>query len=439
MNPNEFYRRRQALAHLIGPKSVALLPAAPQSIRNHGMAYPYRQNSDFYYLTGFPESEAVAVLSPGLDVHYTLFCRERDPTKEIWHGAIIGPERAVRQFGVDVAYPLSKLDEELPKLLEQTQRIYYAVGCNAQFDAQVAAWLNRIRSKIRTGIRGPTEIGILDHWLHELRLIKSANEIKAMRTAGSISAQAHVKLMQKCQPGMNEYALEAEFLHSCVSNGARYQAYSPIVGGGVNACTLHYEANQNILNAGDLVLIDAGCEYDYYAADITRTFPVNGRFSAAQSEIYALVLEAQQAALKKLKPGATWEEMQNAAVRVITKGLLHLGVFKGTTRSLSKLIKSERYKPFYMHRIGHWLGMDAHDVGAYKVDDEWRALKPGMCLTVEPGIYIAKDAMEADERFRGIGIRIEDDVVVTDDGYEVLSAGVPTGIAEIEALMNSAK
>lgn len=439
MNPNEFYRRRQSLLRLIGQNSLAILPAAPQAMRNHGINYPYRQNSDFYYLTGFPEPEAIAVLTPGKDTQYTLFCQERDPTKEIWYGSFIGPERAVRQFGADAAYPLNKLDEELPKMLEQTKRLYYAVGSNANFDLRITGWINAIRNKIRTGIRGPTEIIILDHCLHELRLIKNSAEITAMRTAATLSAKAHIRLMQTCRPGMIEYELEAEFLHSCVSNGARHQAYSPIVGGGANGCILHYESNQDILNDGELVLIDAGCEYDYYAADITRTFPINGRFNSAQREIYELVLEAQKAALKKVKPGATWEDMQKAAVHVITKGLLHLGVFKGTTRSLAKLIKSERYKPFYMHKIGHWIGMDAHDVGTYKIDNEWRALEPGMCLTVEPGIYIAKDATEADERFRGIGIRIEDDVVVTTNGHEVLSAAVPKSIVEIESLMNNIK
>lgn len=438
MNLDEFYRRRKALLRIMGPNSLAILPSAPPSERNQGIHYPYRQNSDFYYLTGFNEPEAIAVLSPGKDAEYTLFCRNRDPKQAIWHGVVAGPEGAVRQFGADAAFSIDELDEKLLTMLEKSKRLYYSLGCNIELDLQIGEWLNYIRNKIRTGIRGPTEITLLDHCLHEMRLIKSAAEIQAMRTAASISAQAHICLMQKCQPGMSEYELEAEFVRECIHNGARHQAYSPIVGGGKNSCVLHYEDNKDVLHNGDLVLIDAGCEYDYYASDITRTFPINGRFNPVQRELYELVLEAQMAALDKLKPGNTWEDLQNAAVNVITKGLLHLGVFKGTTRSIAKLIKSERYKPFYMHKIGHWLGMDAHDVGSYKQDDEWRVFEPGMCLTVEPGIYIGQDAMEAEEQWRGMGVRIEDDVVITANGYEVLSAAVPKQVKEIEALIGTA-
>jgi len=438
MNPDEFYRRRKKLMRLTGPDSLAILPSAPQSIRNHGTHYPYRQHSDFYYLTGFSEPEALAVLSPGKDVEYTIFCRKRDPAKVIWHGNIAGSEGAVRQFGADAAFTMEEIDEKLPKMLEQAKRLYYSLGYDVSLDLQIGKWLNTIRDKIRTGIRGPTEIHLLDHYLHELRLIKSPAEIQAMRTAANISVQAHKQLMKRCQPGMNEYALEAEFLYECVKNGARNQAYSPIIASGKNSCTLHYETNQDVLRNGEMVLIDAGCEYDYYASDITRTFPVNGRFSSEQCELYELVLEAQTAALRKLRPGNTWEDSHKAAVRVITKGLLQLGVFKGTTKSLTKLIKSERYKPFYMHKIGHWLGMDVHDVGSYKQDDDtFRPFKPGMCLTIEPGIYIGQDTMEAEPKWRGMGVRIEDDVVITADGYEVLSAGIPKRVKDIEELMNS--
>jgi len=435
MTPAEFRRRREDLMHMMEPSSIAILPAAPPSIRNRDVHYPYRPDSDFYYLTGFAEPEAVAVLIPKREqAEYVLFCRERDETKERWNGPIAGQKGAVHQYGADDSFPIGDLDDILPRMLEQVQRVYYAMGCNADLDQRMADWLNRIRSKARTGVHGPVEFIALDHYLHELRLFKGTEEIQAMRTAADISAQAHLRVMHTCRPGMAEYGLEAEFLHECTSRGARHQAYSPIVGGGVNGCVLHYEDNQAALKDGDLVLIDAGCEYDYYASDITRTFPVSGRFSPAQRELYELVLEAQQAALKKIKPGNHWNEPHEAAVRTLTRGLLELRILSGTSRSIAKLIREEKYKPFYMHRTGHWLGMDVHDVGAYKVDGEWRLLEPGMCLTVEPGLYIAPHAKGVHKRWRGIGIRIEDDVVVTEAGHEVLSAAAPKTVAEIEAL-----
>ena len=437
MNPDEFYRRRKALMRLMGPNSIAIIPAAPQLIRNNGVHYSYRQNSDFYYLTGFNEPEAIAVLSPGKDVEYTLFCRNRDPAKAIWYGDIAGTQGAVRQFGADAAFSIEEIDKKLLKMLKQSKRLYYSLGYDVSLDLQLGEWLNTLRKKIRSGMYIPNEIHLLDHHLHELRLIKSSNEIQAMRTAANISAQAHKHLMQKCHPGPNEYEVEDAFVHECMRNGARNCAYQPIIGSGKNSCVLHYETNNDILNDGDMVLIDAGCEYDNYASDITRTFPINGHFNSQQTELYELVLEAQTAALKQLRPGNTWQDIHKAALQIITKGLLHLGVFKGTTKSLTKLIKSKRYKPFYMHRIGHWLGMDVHDVGNYKQDDnKFRQFKPYMCLTVEPGIYIAQDAMEAEKHWRGMGVRIEDDVVITADGYEILSVNVPKTVKDIEALMN---
>lgn len=436
MTAKEFQRRRLALMRMMEPNSIAILPAAPVSIRNRDVHYPYRPDSDFFYLTGFPEPEAVAALIPGREqAEYILFCREKDETKELWDGPVAGQKGAVEQYSAEDSFPIGDLDDILPRMLEQCQRVYYAMGCNFELDRQMSEWINRIRSKARTGIHGPVEFIALDHYLHELRLFKSRSELKAMRTAAAITARAHSRAMRKCRPGMKEYELEAEILHECASGGARAQAYSPIVGGGTNACVLHYVENQNPLREGDLVLIDAGCEYDYYAADITRTFPIGGRFSAAQRELYELVLEAQKAAIKKITPGNHWDDPHQAAVRTLTKGLVGLKILKGTSRSVSKLIREEKYKPFYMHRTGHWLGMDVHDVGDYKVDGEWRLLEPGMCMTVEPGLYIAPDAKGVAKRWRGIGIRIEDDVTVTRDGCEILSADVPKAVDDIEALM----
>lgn len=438
MNPNEFKTRRQALLKRMAPGSLAIIPTSSQSTRSQDAHYSYLPDSDFYYLTGFAEPEAVAVLATGDKANYTLFCRERDATKEIWHGAITGPEGAVRDYGADVAFPLKELDERILKMLEQAPKLYYALGRNLDFDQRVIGWLNNIRSKIRTGVCGPSEMNILDYHLHELRLIKSTAELQAMRSAAAISAQAHVRVMRSCRPGMAEYALEAEFIHECTKQGARQQAYAPIIGGGSNGCVLHYGDNCAVLNDNELVLVDAGCEYDHYASDITRTFPINGRFSGPQQEIYELVLEAQAAAFKKLKPGNTWNDFHQAAVHTITKGLVELKILRGHPRSIPKLIREEQYKTFYMHRTGHWLGLDVHDVGVHKVNNEWRVFQPGMCLTVEPGIYIAPNSnQQVHKRWQGIGIRIEDDVTITTDGYEVLSAGIPKHIAEIEALVGT--
>jgi Xaa-Pro aminopeptidase len=436
MTRDEHQRRREDLMQMMEPKSMAILPAASMSIRNRDVHYPYRPDSDFYYLTGFGEPDAVAALIPGREqAQYILFCRERDESKERWNGPIAGQKGAVAQYGADDSFPIGDLDDILPRMLEQVQRVYYAMGCNSGLDRRMSEWINRIRSKARLGIHGPIEFIALDHYLHELRLFKSSEEIQTMRSAAAISCQGHLRLMRSCRPGVAEYALEAEFLHECTSRGARYQAYSPIVGGGPNGCVLHYVDNRDLLRDGDLVLVDAGCEYDYYASDITRTFPVSGRFSPAQRELYELVLEAQQAALKKIKPGNHWNDPHQAAVRTLTRGLVELKILKGTTSTLAKLIREETYKPYYMHRTGHWLGMDVHDVGDYKVDGEWRLLEPGMCMTVEPGLYIAPDAKGVHKRWRGIGIRIEDDVAVTPGGHEVLTADIPKSVAEIEAIM----
>lgn len=432
MRPNEHKRRRRQLMRMMEPESIAILPAATERIRNRDVHYPYRQDSDFYYLTGFPEPEAVAVLIPKrTHGEYVLFCRERDPTKELWDGPLAGQEGAVEEYGADDSFPISDLDEILPRMLEQCERVYYAMGCDADLDRRMSEWINRIRGRARTGVHAPIEFIALDHYLHELRLIKSPAEIRLMRKAARISAQAHVRTMQNCRAGMTEFQLQAEFEHECMRRGARHQAYPAIVGGGANGCVLHYIDNDAELTDDDLVLIDAGCELDHYASDITRTFPVNGRYSDAQRQLYSIVLDAQKAAIDTVRPGAHWNEPHEAAVKVITKGLRKIGLLKGT---VPKLIKDEAYRPFFPHRTGHWLGMDVHDVGDYKIDGEWRQLEPGMVLTVEPGIYIPPTKGIA-KKWWGIGIRIEDDVLVTRDGNEVLSSPVPKDIEDIEALM----
>ncbi len=437
MTPHEFKRRRRQLMRMMGPGSIAILPTAPIARRNRDVEYPYRPDSDFFYLTGFAEPEAVAVLIPGRkQAEYVLFCRERHPEKEMWDGARAGQEGAKAEYGADDSFPIGDLDDILPRMLEQCERVYYAMGCNPDLDRRMSEWISGIRAKGRAGIQGPLEFIALDHYMHDMRLYKSRSEIKLMRDAAKISAAAHKQLMRCCRPGMKEWQLEAEFLYACNLAGARHQAYTPIVGGGGNACVLHYIENRDSLKDGDLVLIDAGCELEWYASDITRTFPVNGRFSAAQRALYELVLKAQLAAIKEVKPGNHWDDPHMAAVRVICKGLVELGLLKGRVPTL---IKNGDYKRFYMHRTGHWLGMDVHDVGDYKIDGTWRLLEPGMVLTIEPGLYIPAGSKGVAKKWWNIGIRIEDDVVVTKDGCDVLSKDVPKTVEEIEALMAKAR
>lgn len=432
MNKKEFAKRRKALAEHMGANSIAILPSATMKVRNRDVDHHFRQDSDFYYLSGFNEPEAVLVIIPGREHgESVLFCRERNPEKEMWDGKIVGPEGAVANMGFDDAFPIGDIDEILPGMIEGRDKVYYSMGLDAQFDKSVMEWINIIRSKVRSGAHPPGEFVALEHALHELRLFKSAAEIKVMAKAAEISAQAHIEAMQRCAPGVYEYQLEGAIVSHFMDQGARFYAYPSIVGGGENACILHYIDNDQKLKDGDLVLIDAGCELENYAADITRTFPVNGRFSEAQAALYQIVLDAQLAAIEAVRPGQHWNHPHEAAVRVITQGLLDLGILEG---ELDTLIESEAYKPYYMHRTGHWLGLDVHDVGEYKVGGEWRVLEPGMVMTVEPGIYISAVA-EVDKKWRGIGIRIEDDVVVTKSGCEVLTASVPKTIDDIEALM----
>jgi Xaa-Pro aminopeptidase len=433
----EFARRRKRLMQMMSRASVAILPAAPERLRNRDAEYPYRQDSDFHYLTGFPEPGAVVVLIPKRKHgEYILFCRERDPHMETWHGRRAGLEGARDLYGADDAFPITDIDDILPGLLESCERIYSAMGCNPDFDRQIIGWINQLKEQARAGVHSPNEFVTLDHLLHDMRLYKSRAEIAAMRRAARISATAHKRAMQVCQPGMMEYEIEAEFQYIFQRHGC-VPAYTPIVGGGENGCILHYTENNAELRDGELLLIDAGAENALYAADITRTFPIGGRFNPEQKALYELVLAAQQAAIDKVRPGNHWNKPHEAALRVLTRGLIKLGLLKGNLRTL---LKEEAYRPFYMHRTGHWLGLDVHDVGDYKVGDVWRVLEPGMVLTIEPGLYIAPSTKVGNRRvakkWQGIGIRIEDDVLVTRDGCEILSRDAPKTVAEIEGLMS---
>ena len=431
MNSKEFARRRKNLLQMMGAGGIAILPAAPVRTRSRDVEYRYRQDSDFYYLTGFEEPNAVAVLAPGRDKgQYLLFCQERDPERERWDGSRLGPDGAVEHCGADDAFPIDDIDDILPGIMESCERVYYTMGLYPDFDSRIADWVNSLRSKMNRGVHTPQEFVALDHLLHDMRLYKSRSEISAMRKAARIAVNAHKRAMRIAEPGMYEFEIEAEFIHEFRKHDARY-SYSPIVGSGVNACTLHYVDNTAQLQDGDLLLIDAGCEFDYYASDITRTFPVNGRFSPEQLAVYEIVLEAQLAAIDKTRKGNHWNEPHDAAVRVITKGLKKIGLLDGR---LPKLIKDGNYREFYMHRTGHWIGMDVHDVGDYKVGDEWRLLESGMVTTVEPGIYIGA-SRKIPKRWRNIGIRIEDDVAVTSSGPDVLTKGLAKTPDEIESLM----
>jgi Xaa-Pro aminopeptidase len=433
ISKTEFARRRKNLMALMDPNSIAIIPSAREQVRSRDTGYPFRQDSDFYYLSGFTEPDAVLVLMPGRrHGQFVVFCRERDAGLELWHGHRAGPEGVCEKIGADDAFPIGDIDDILPGLVEGRERVYYSMGRSAEFDRQIMRWVKSIRDRESSGAVPPGEFTDLDHMLHELRLYKSAAELRLMRRAADISARAHGRAMRACRAGLYEYQLEAELLHEFTTSGARYPAYPSIVGGGQNACVMHYIENSDKLRDGDLVLIDAGCELEYYASDVTRTFPVNGRFSAEQRALYELVLKAQLAAIAAVKPGNHWNHPHDASVRAFTEGLVELGLLKGR---VSSLIKRNAFRNFYMHRVGHWLGLDVHDVGDYRVGDEWRLLEPGMVLTVEPGLYIAPDNTRVPKKWRGIGIRIEDDVVVTDDGCDVISAGVPKSVEEIEALM----
>ncbi len=435
MQRDEFARRRRQLMRMMGKDAIAILPAAAVRHRNGDVEYAYRQDSDFFYLTGFPEPEAVAVLIPGrAQAEYVLFVRDRDPSREVWDGSRAGPDGATRQFGADDSFPIADVDEILPGLLEHRSRVYYAMGVHHDFDQRVVGWVNSLRAQVRQSAQTPHEFIALDHLLHDMRLFKSRGELDTMRRAAQIASRAHVRAMRFCKPGVMEYQVEAEIMHEFRRNRAD-TSYLPIVGAGRNTCVLHYRANDCELKDGDLLLIDAGCEYDCYASDITRTFPVNGRFSPEQRAVYEVVLHAQRAAIAKIRPGHHWNEPHDAAVRAITQGLVKLRLLKG---KVPALIRSEAYRQYFMHRTGHWLGMDVHDVGDYKIDGQWRVFEPGMTMTVEPGIYVPGGSKGAARRWWNIGVRIEDDVAVTRDGCEVLTRQLPKDPDEIERLMQAA-
>ncbi|HEX9772181.1 MAG TPA: aminopeptidase P N-terminal domain-containing protein [Steroidobacteraceae bacterium] len=435
LRKDEFARRRRQLMRMMGKGGIAILPTAMEKQRNSDVHYFFRPDSDFHYLTGFNEPDSVAVLVPGrAQAEYILFVRDRDPTRETWDGKRAGPDGATRDHGADDAFPIGDIDDILPGLIENCGRVYYTMGLNLEFDHRVIGWVNSLRGQSRLGIHTPQEFVSLDHLLHDMRLYKGRAELGVMRRAAQIAVGAHLRAMRATRPGVYEYQVMAEILHEFHRHNADI-SYHPIVGGGANACTLHYHANNAELEDGDLLLIDAGCEYQYYASDITRTFPVNGRFSPEQRAVYEVVLDAQNAAIARSKPGNHWNDPHDAAVQAITKGLVRLGLLKGRVPSL---IKEGAYRRFFMHRTGHWLGMDVHDVGDYKVGDEWRVLEPGMCLTVEPGIYIPAGSRGVPRRWWNIGVRIEDDVAITAGGCEVLTDGLPRTPNEVERVMRTA-
>ncbi|HEY1070795.1 aminopeptidase P N-terminal domain-containing protein [Thermomonas sp.] len=425
-------RRRKALMQAAGDGAILVLPAAPERIRSRDTHYPYRQDSDFWYLTGCDEPEAVLVLVPGRrHGESILFCRERDPEREGWDGPRLGPEGAVDALGLDDAYPITDIDDILPGLLEGRRRVHYHLGRDPDFDLKLIGWLNRVRAQVRQGAQPPQEFLELGHLLDEMRLFKSADEIALMQKAADISVEAHRAAMRAARPGIHEYELQAEVERVFRRHGAE-PAYASIVGAGANACILHYRANAAKARAGELVLIDAGAEHRGYASDITRTFPVGGRFSREQRALHDLVCRAQAAALAQARPGVPYEAGHEAAVRTLSDGLLSLGLLQG---SLEAVVANGDYKRFYRHKTGHWLGLDVHDVGEYRIDGASRLLEPGMVFTIEPGLYIPADDAAVPAKWRGIGIRIEDDVLVTRDGHRVLTGALERSADEVEALM----
>lgn len=430
---NVYALRRERLARSMG-SGVAIVPTAPERTRNRDAYHPYRFDSYFYYLSGFREPEAVLVVVAGEPAKSILFCRDRDPEREIWDGFRHGPEAARAAFGLDEAFSITRLDEQITDLIADRPAVFCHLGGEAAWDARVIGWLNTVRGKARSGVAAPGEVRDVHALLDEMRLVKDSEEIRIMRCAAAISAGAHRRAMRATRPGRAEHEIEAEFLHEFRRHGAQAPAYTPIVAGGANACVLHYVRNDGLLRDRDLLLVDAGCELDGYASDITRTFPVNGRFSGPQKAVYELVLAAQAAAIEAVRPGNPWNALHDAAVRVLAQGMLDLGLLAG---NVDEVLETGAYRKFYMHRTGHWLGLDVHDAGDYKRDGRWRPLEPGMVLTVEPGCYIRAGAGVPDG-FADIGVRIEDDALVTASGREILTADAPKQAAEIEALMRSA-
>ena len=454
MNKNIYQKRRNALAKLIRAKSgsgIAVISTAPEVARNRDSEFPYRHDSDFFYLTGFEEPGATLVMEiKGSGKNYNLqshlFCRPKDPEREIWDGIRLGPEAAPEVLGVEFAHSNQELDHKLAELLADQESVYIRLSESAEADRRLRHWMKQVRGQARSGINPPSEFHDVEALIHEMRLFKDAHEIETMRRAAAISARAHVRAMQICKPGLYEYQLEAELLHEFRNSGAQSVAYNSIVASGANTCILHYRAGATELRSGDLCLIDAGCELDGYASDITRTFPVNRKFTGPQRALYDITLAAQEAAIVMSKPGNTFMQPHEAALKVLTQGLLDEKLLKlSELGSLENAIETGAYRRFYMHRTSHWLGMDVHDVGSYreqtqsaiKEEKPWRILKSGMVITVEPGLYI-RPADDVDESFWNIGIRIEDDAVINDSGCELISRGVPVKADEIEALMKNA-
>ncbi len=434
MDRKEFVRRRRQFMRMIGKDAIAILPAAPVRLRNGDIEYAYRQDSHFHYLSGFPEPDAVAVLVPGRpQAEYLLFVRENDAVRESWEGPRAGTGGAVERFGADDAFPIEDIEEILPGLMESRSQVYYSMGTHPEFDAHMLGWVNALRMEAQRAATAPHEFVALRHVLDDMRLYKSRAELATLRRAAEISVRAHRRAMRFARPGRMEYEVMAEVLHEFRSHNADI-SYYPIVGGGANACVMHYRDNDQPLCDGDLLLLDAGCEHDCYASDITRTFPVGGRFTPAQRAVYEVVLEAQLAAIDKVRSGNHWNHPHEAAVRVITQGLVKLGLLKGR---VATLVKDEAYLPFFSHRTGHWLGLDVHDVGDYKVGGEWRVLEPGMVLTVEPGIYI-RPSPKVPKEFWNIGVRIEDEVLVTGAAAEVLTRALEKTPEAIESLLQAA-
>lgn len=428
----EYQTRRKNLAQRLPEGSIALIPAAHEVLRNGDAHYRFRQDSNFYYLTGFDEPDALLAIIGGKEGHSILFNRPRNPAEEQWTGIRLGQEGALTELGMQEAFSVQNLTEELPKLMAGKSAVYYALARNSELDKIITKALINTKGQVRRGIKAPSSLCDLEPILGEMRLIKSKAELDLMREAARISVAAHLRAMRHCKHARHEYELEAELIYEFTRQSCRSVAYDSIVGSGENACVLHYTANNQPLKQGDLVLIDAGGEYQNYAADITRTFPVSGKFSPEQKMIYELVLQAQKAGIAAIKPGLAWNSVQQIIWRILTEGLCELGILQG---QVDKLLEQEAYKPFYMHNSGHWLGLDVHDTGLYKIEGQWRPLEEGMVLTVEPGLYISSNTPGVDKRWWGIGVRIEDDVLVTKTGHEVLTGALPVDVAEIEALM----
>ena len=425
-----FSERRDLLADKVLEDSAIIVSAASVKSRISDTEYSYRQDSNFYYLSGYEEPESLILIRPNQDKErFIIFCRDRDPLREQWDGFRTGQEGVIQDYGADAAYSINSIDDIMPKLLEGTKNIYFSMSAPCGVDAKISSWVEDIRKNTRSGAEPPQNLLSLDSILHEMRLIKESDEMDLMKKAANITTEAHIRAMQSVRPGMYEYQLEAEYLYAFNKNGARSPAYNSIVGGGNNSCILHYVENNAELQDGDLVLVDAGCEYQYYASDVTRTFPVNGKFSPEQREIYSIVLEAHKQSMEQAKPGNKWNLMHEKSVEVIVEGLLSIGLLQG---SRDEIIDKGEYSKFYMHRIGHWLGMDVHDVGSYKQDGDWRPLEEGMVMTVEPGIYILDSMEGVDDKWKGIGVRIEDDIAITESGFEILTPDVPRTIEEVE-------